>query len=439
MTTATAENTREAQTFGIFSLAKNLQAYLKMGIMGFGGAGKTFTASLIAKGLFQTYGFKKPVFFLDTETGSDWVVPKFKSWGIPIYSAKSRAFTDLLAATSIAEKESSILIIDSISHFWKEVQDAFKQAKNRSRIEFQDWIPIKDQWARFTDAYLNARVHIILCGRAADVYEFYKDEDGKKQLEKTGTKMQVEKNLGYEPSLAVEMELVSTGNFKKGERAFVNRAYILKDRSDHINGMVFDDPTFETFLPHIEALNLGGEHVGVDSSPKSAGLFMGGAEDIGESRRKREILTEEIQGELLSAFPGQSAEEKKWKNDLVFEAFKTHSWTAVCGSKVEDLQAGLKYIKGRIVEILSQKSPVETAPKAEATGPAPEATSDRPITIQEYQLLLDEAAKKKVKVFVLNAYLANTFPYLITGDDQFDSKRLEYQDFLKTLAWIKAK
>ncbi len=31
-----------------------------------------------------------------------------------------------------------------------------------------------------------------------------------------------------------------------------------------IDGQRFDDPTFEDFLPHINALNLGGEHIGVN-------------------------------------------------------------------------------------------------------------------------------------------------------------------------------
>lgn len=98
-----------------------------------------------------------------------------------------------------------MLIIDSISHFWKEVQDSYKKSKHRNRLHFHDWGQIKDQWGRFTDCYINSQVHIIMCGRAGYEYAYFEDEDGKKQLEKTGTKMKAESEMGYEPSLLMEM------------------------------------------------------------------------------------------------------------------------------------------------------------------------------------------------------------------------------------------
>ncbi|WP_410501155.1 hypothetical protein QK891_01075 [Escherichia coli] len=65
----------------LFQRAINTQAYLKAGIMGFAGDGKTYTASELAIGLvmlMRQRGIEagnRPVMFLDTETGSDWVNP----------------------------------------------------------------------------------------------------------------------------------------------------------------------------------------------------------------------------------------------------------------------------------------------------------------------------------------------------------------------------
>jgi hypothetical protein len=44
------------------------------------------------------------VFFLDTETGSDWVKPQFEVAGIPLFTAKTRAFKDLRAAVKEARE-----------------------------------------------------------------------------------------------------------------------------------------------------------------------------------------------------------------------------------------------------------------------------------------------------------------------------------------------
>ena len=63
----------------LFQRATNTQAFLKAGIMGFAGDGKTYTASELAIGLvllMRQRGIAagdRPVMFLDTETGSDWV------------------------------------------------------------------------------------------------------------------------------------------------------------------------------------------------------------------------------------------------------------------------------------------------------------------------------------------------------------------------------
>src|SRR5690348_16740243 len=111
----------------LFRPAESTSAFLKMGLLGFAGAGKTKTGSNTAIGIVKyarERGIEyanKPVFFLDTETGSDWVRKDFEAAGVPLFTAKTRAFSDLLKAVSEAEQNGSLLLIDSISHFWKEL------------------------------------------------------------------------------------------------------------------------------------------------------------------------------------------------------------------------------------------------------------------------------------------------------------------------------
>ena len=80
--------------------AKEL-AFAKVGFLGFAKSGKTFTATQMAIGLADIIK-AKTIGFLDTETGSDFMIPLFEQVKLDLVVAKTRAFKDLLA---IYEKE----------------------------------------------------------------------------------------------------------------------------------------------------------------------------------------------------------------------------------------------------------------------------------------------------------------------------------------------
>jgi len=189
----------------IFKTGELEMAFLKMGMYGGAGSGKTFTASDIAIGLHAFAKAKKPIYFLDTETGSDFVLDKFKDAKIKLLVAKSRAFKDLVAGVDEAEKKGSIIIIDSITHFWNELMDAYQKKHNLSRITLRHWIPLKQTWREFTEKFVNSKLHIIMCGRVGDVWEDVEDEEGVLETKRTGTKMKAEVETAFEPSLLVEL------------------------------------------------------------------------------------------------------------------------------------------------------------------------------------------------------------------------------------------
>jgi hypothetical protein len=273
------------------------------------------------------------------------MIQRFKDAKIELMTAKTRAFSDLIDSVNEAERSGSILIIDSISHFWTELIDAFQKKNNVKRLQFQHWGIIKPEWRQFTDRYLTSKLHIIMCGRAGWEYEYEKDDDGVKELIKTGTKMNAEKEMGYEPSLLLEME-----KYKKDEAsrkiggAFVHRCWVLKDRFDTINGHFFDNPTFENFLPHISKLNLGGEHNALDTSRTSEDMIAS-TKSATEWKKQMDIVLEEIKNEMTLKIPGKGADDQKEKINLLREVFKTSSWTEIENKKLEDLQTGLAKLK----------------------------------------------------------------------------------------------
>jgi hypothetical protein len=151
-------------------------AYLKLGIYGEAGSGKTFTSSRVAIGLAAFIKSKKPVGFADTETGSDFVAPAFKAVGLGLIVAKTRAFADLLGIIDEAAGVCDILIIDSVTHFWNELIDAYLKKNEKKRLTLRDWQPLKQTWREFTDRFVNSKLHIILCGRSADKWEEVEEE-----------------------------------------------------------------------------------------------------------------------------------------------------------------------------------------------------------------------------------------------------------------------
>ena len=325
----------------LFKKSESTQAFLKMGLFGFAGSGKTTTASETAIGLvkmLQARGLphaKKPAFFLDTETGSDYVEKRFAKAGIELHKSKTRCFADLVPAVDEAEKNASVLIVDSVTHFWREFTESYAKKRNRQRgLEFSDWAYLKKEWGRFTDRYINSSAHIILCGRAGFDYEHFTDDAGKKQIEKAGVKMKAEGETGYEPSLLVYMER----EMDMDDKTVARIGHVLKDRFDLIDSKSFRNPTFNDFKPHVEALNLGGTQLGVEVERTSEDMIPRQDQTFQFTRQQIEITLDEIQSLLTKHYPSTSQAEKKAKADLLEKHFGSRSWERIKTFSLEELR-----------------------------------------------------------------------------------------------------
>lgn len=331
----------------LFQKAEVGHSYLKAGIMGLAGSGKTYTASSIAIGLvgyMKERGVtpKSSVAFVDTENGAAWLTPRFKETGIDLMVARTRSLTDLRDSIDWAQQNADVLIIDSITHFWTVYCDEYARRKNRKRgLEFSDWNEVKREWrVNFTDRYLNSPLHIVMCGRQGYEYDMETNQAGKKELIKTGVKMKAEGETGFEPSLLIAME--QEQNMEGGELKSISRvATVLKDRSTKLDGKEFRNPKFGDFLPHIAALAIGGVGVTVDTTRDNAALFSDEGSDSAWKHREtqKQIALEEIEAELVRQWPGQDKEAKAAKGDAIERLFGTRSWTAVSQMHLDKLQA----------------------------------------------------------------------------------------------------
>jgi len=338
---------------GLFRPAEVTTAKLKMALMGFQGSGKTWTATNVAIGLVQLMRElnlpegNKPLAFADTERSARWVLPQVQKAGLQMTTAHTRAFADLCSLIDEAEANASLLLIDSLTHFWGEFTETYAAAKAAQykiptyRLQFQDWAFLKARWRTFTDRFINSNLHIIICGRAGYEYDMLEDEDTKKkQLEKTGIKFKAEGEMGYEPDLLVLMERKMNMATKADEHV----AHVVKDRSTLLDGAEFIDPTFKDFLPHIKMLNLGAgrtPEISIDTSRTSAASIPPDA-PRDKTSIQRAIVIDEINDLLLRHdAAGSGAADKKRRSDLMQQHFGTVSKTAIEEAMgLFDLRAG---------------------------------------------------------------------------------------------------
>lgn len=370
--------------------ASNKQAFGKIGIYGNAGSGKTYTAALLAIGLHKYAKATKPVGMFDTEPAASYIIPLFEKAGIPflVYD-ESRALKDLMAFMDEAERECFAVIVDSVTHVWRDTQESYMSKVNEGlarrnkkpiyKLEFHHWGPIKGAWAKFTDRYLSSKLHVIVCGRAGSIYEYQQNEEtGKKELITSGTRMATEKEMGYEPSLLIEMSPARV------DGKTINRAVIVKDRTDTLNGQEIDFPDFEKLKPHFAFLNLGGEHYASMEQRDSKDLFNeDGQDDWSAEQRRRKELSEEIDGLLEKHHAGTSGAAKKAKADLIEETFQTRSWTRIENTPAEKLREGLRALRAKlepppsinIDEVIDQ---IKSAPDSEIAALALDTVRDHP-------------------------------------------------------------
>ena len=166
-----------------------------------------------------------------------------------------------------------------------------------------------------------------MCGRAGFEYDYEVNERGKKELVKTGVKMKVEGEFGFEPSLLVEMARDWSGD---DPPQMVNRATVIGDRFDLLNGKSCEQPTFKFFRPFVELLSPAA-HAPVDTALKTRfGLDETRSDDWKREKDQREILSEKIIAALkMAGMDGKTADEQKRRCELMEKYFGSTSWKEI--------------------------------------------------------------------------------------------------------------
>lgn len=334
----------------MFKDLENNRPFLKMALEGFAGDGKTFTATQIAIGVHKLINSTKPIALFDTEKAFKALKPSFDAAGIKaVVNDEQRSLAALSEAIRWCEEgNADILIIDSITHVWEEFMKAYlnrpdKHGKiiHRSRLEFQDWGIIKPKWKEeFSNPFVLAKCHIIFTGRAGYEYTDEKNEDGKREIFKSGIKMKAETETAFEPDILVLMQKKS--DLISEDKKVWREAMIVKDRTNQIDGKTFRNPSFEEFYPAIKVLLDGTlrELHGVQI-PDTFYEFENKFSEIG---KEREILIAEIEGcfELMGL--GTSKEDKQVKAWTLSQIYNVNSTEMLAKRSNDNIRTGLKIL-----------------------------------------------------------------------------------------------
>lgn len=347
----------------------NTKPYFKAAFEGFAGTGKTYTMGDLAIGLHKEIGSKKPVVIFDTEQAAKYLKRQFAAAGIPLMVRNSRTLADLIKAMEMCEKGyADIIIIDSISHVWEDTVESFKKKYNRTSLQFQDWGVLKPLWKQqFSDRLVQGKYHLLMSGRAGYEYENeINEQTGKREIYKSGIKMKVEGETAYEPDVLVLMERFEEILGK--DKTIYRQATVIKDRSSLIDGKTFKNPTYKDFQPVITDLLENPQSVLAEPETDSTGLFRT-EEDKYQYINDKKICLEEIEGQLVKAWPSTGAADKQKKVEVLEKVFATRSWLAVEQKSLEVLRGGLAQIK-EIVDAEVKKQFPDVPPVKEGEGSA---------------------------------------------------------------------
>jgi hypothetical protein len=229
---------------GRFRQASRSESYLKLGIEGISGAGKTYSSIKLMQGLVGAGNF---VLF-DTENGSGELYSQLCAYD---YHRMKRPFkpadcVDLIGAA--VEDGYQGIIIDSFSHFWKyilEYKEALDQRPNSN--SFRNWGKVKPMYEELKGTILHSPIHIVCCLRSKAEYIQTEGANGKARIEKVGVNPITEPENEYEFTTVFSVDRT-------------NQAQSTKDRTSMFSGglpFTISDKTGKQFLDWLHSANGG--------------------------------------------------------------------------------------------------------------------------------------------------------------------------------------
>lgn len=211
-----------------FKEATRQGLYLRCAIFGPSGSGKTMSALRMAKGIAERTGNRFAV--IDTESRS---ASKYADrFSFDVNDMSDKTIDSYLTAMDECVKSGyKVLVIDSLSHAWRELTEEVDRISQNSsnRNTFSAWGKVSPKQKKLIDAILNFPGHIIATMRSKTEWVISENRNGKPAPEKLGLAPEQGKGIEYEFDLLVEMNQH-------------HQAIVTKDRTGKFQDSVIDKP-----------------------------------------------------------------------------------------------------------------------------------------------------------------------------------------------------
>ncbi|SIT25102.1 signal recognition particle subunit FFH/SRP54 (srp54) [Filimonas lacunae] len=193
---------------------------IKMALQGPAGAGKTYSALLLAYGLCGDW---EKIAVVDSENQSAALYADLGNFLVLPLHAPFTPESYIEAITICENKGIEVIVLDSITHEWAGVGgilDIHAQVKGNN--SYTNWLKVSPRHEAFVQKMLQSPVHIISTIRSKQDYILV-EKNGKQVPEKVGIKGIQRANLDYEFTLLFELDKS-------------NKAVATKDRTSLFSG-----------------------------------------------------------------------------------------------------------------------------------------------------------------------------------------------------------
>lgn len=179
--------------------ATRSKAKIRLGLSAVSGAGKTYSALLIASGIAAW----DKICVIDTENGSADLYEHLGEYNVITLSAPYEPERYIQAIKAAEDAGMEVIVIDSVSHEW-DGKGGCLEIQEKLGGKYQDWAKVTPRHQAFIDAILQSKCHVITTVRRKQDYAMVTDGN-KTKVEKNGLKEVTREGFEYELTANLEI------------------------------------------------------------------------------------------------------------------------------------------------------------------------------------------------------------------------------------------
>jgi hypothetical protein len=202
--------------------AQRMKAKLRLGIAAPSGAGKTYSALLMAFGLGGKVGL------IDTEHGSGHLYAHLGDYDVIGIEAPYTVAKYIEAIKTFEDAGYSTIIIDSLSHAWAGdggLLDKQGKIADRGTNSFAAWRTITPEHNALVDAMLRSPCHVIATMRAKQDYVLETNDKGKQTPKKVGLAPVQREGMEYEFTVMLDVDMHHIASASKDRTSLFDGRY----------------------------------------------------------------------------------------------------------------------------------------------------------------------------------------------------------------------